>query len=302
MLDALRTSVNRSPAVRAVLTVSIVLGLVLATLTYHQQARNARRSEPATVIPPDQELPPGNVLRVMALGHNEAFADLLWLNALSHFGLHAWRRNDPGWLDASIEALEAVDPRFQLVYEWAGTVLVYGSGFQQESILRANEVLLRGTQRFPMSWTLWRMLGTNYYFELPPTSNDPEQIEEWRRQGATYLARAAALPNAPASLRTAALSMYQRRGGWGGVVHRARGNYLRANERLDAITARAYLAHALSGSSQLEHLAPRELRLRVARHPRFRLRSEASAYALHPDILYLAEPTILLPPPLEHTR
>ncbi len=302
MPAATRRTSRLSVGAQRTIAAACVVALVLSALYFRQLAKLTRTSEPETLVVADQSLPPGPVLRLMAMGHNEALADLLWLNALSHFGLHAWRRNDPGWLDASINALESVDPRFQLVYEWAGTVLVYGSGFQQESILRANDVLRRGVRRFPMSWTLWRMLGTNYYFELPPTSNDPEQIAAWRAEGADYLARAAALPNAPESLRTAALSMYTRRGVWSGVVYRASDNYLHANERLDAITGRAYLAQVLSGPWQLVPMASRELRLRMGRDPMFRLRNELSGYVLHPDALYLTAPSLLLPPPFEHTR
>ena len=301
-MTALGRHSGLSKPVSRTLVVALLVIALVGTATFRQRAKLARAAEPATAVRPSQALPPGPVLAALALGHNEALADLLWLNALSHFGLHAWRRNDPGWLDANIEALEAVDRRFQLVYEWAGTVLVYGSGFQREAILKSNEVLLRGTERFPMAWSLWQMLAMNYLVELPRTSRDPEEVAEWRTLAVDYLGRAANLPNAPASMRAAALSMYSDRASWNDVLQRSAGAYLRADTRSDALTARFHIRNQVGPAFELGYLSDRELRLHLGRHPQLRLRSEIAAYALHPDVLYLYEPEWLVPPPFPHTR
>jgi hypothetical protein len=301
-MTALGRHARNSTAVSRTLVVALLVTAVLATATFRQRTKLARAAEPATAVRPSQALPPGPVLATLALGHNEALADLLWLNALSHFGLHAWRRNDPDWLDANIEALETVDPRFQLVYEWAGTVLVYGSGFQRDAILKSNEVLLRGTERFPMAWTLWQMLAMNYLVELPRTSRDPEEVAQWRALAIDYLGRAANLPNAPASMRAAALSLYSDQASWNDLLERSTTAYLRADTRSEALTARLHIRNQVAPTFEIGALSDRELRLHLGRHPQLRLRSETAAYAIHPDVLYLYEPEWLVPPPFPHTR
>jgi hypothetical protein len=141
----------------------------------------------------------------MSMGHNEAMADLMWLNALSFFGEHFGVRKDPTWLWPHLDAVTTLDPNFALVYEWAGTVVIYGGEITNESVMVSNEVLERGVARFPLRWELWMMLGVNYANELRPTT--PEERTEWSIRASEAFSRAASLPGAPWFLRGTALSV-----------------------------------------------------------------------------------------------
>ena len=159
--------------------------------------------------------PPAASTRFLSLGHHEAFADLIWLNALSFTGRmdNHYRTDDPReWLSPLLDALVTVDPSFELAYRWAATMIVYRNEFTAEDVLLANEYLYRGLQRFPHSWRIHHDLGFNYLFEL--RSGDAERTTLWRQRGTWHMARAAEHPQAPPAIRSLATSQALRHEGW----------------------------------------------------------------------------------------
>lgn len=156
-------------------------------------------------------LPSETALALISLGHREALADLMWLNALSYFAQHRGRVRDAHWLRPHLQAITHLDPRFELVYAWAATVTMYGGRIDRETVLASNEILTLGIEAFPTSWELHFMLAVNLVFELEALDAD-ERVRN-RELGARMMARASALPSAPAFIQGTAAALLRRSAG-----------------------------------------------------------------------------------------
>lgn len=301
-MSALLDGFKSRPALANLLGVALLVVLGVGALSSRLNAQLLREAEPQSALRAESSIPPGWMLRFAALGHDEALADLLWINALSYFGKNLRVAKDDDWLDPHLEAISALDPRFVIVYEWAGTVLMYGGRIDRASIEASNRVLHRGTEQFPQAWSLWFMLGMNYVVEYPAVTTHPLEQILFKRLGARYLARASGLPNAPSQLRLTALRLLRQEGSWQIHVANTRETLLLAREGTEARTARVLLEQRLSPSLSLEYVAERELRLELTGDPRFRWRNGDFSYALHPDPAAAIAPARLRPPTLDRMR
>jgi hypothetical protein len=162
------------------------LGFVAA---YHRQAVVLEvESMPRRAYREGYMLPDAQALRLIALGHSEVAADLVWIRALSYFAVHFGLDRDYRWLESYIETIIALDPNFRMIYQWAGVVTMYGGQrIDNAAVEASNRFLLAGHERYPDEWIYPFMLGCNYRFELRPETE--EQAAEWRIQGAQYLRR-----------------------------------------------------------------------------------------------------------------
>lgn len=256
-LPLIQRTLQTSRLVGAVAVIACVAFGSLLVASSRIGASSALERQP---IPPqsvENHVPDATTLRFVSLGHHEAVADLMWLNALSFFGKYFGVRKDASWLWPHLDAVTTLDPNFALVYEWAGTVVMYGQEITNDTVHASNEVLERGVERFPLRWELWLMLGVNYSNELRPSS--PEEAAEWRDRGAEAFSRAASLPGAPWFLRGTALSVSG------------------TDRDVDA-TARVVDAALLAPSSEGETNSMRGVALRRLPTP-LRLRVEARAEA-----------------------
>ncbi|MFT6396156.1 MAG: hypothetical protein ACJAYU_000899 [Bradymonadia bacterium] len=247
-------------------------------------------------------VPSGQALTLLAMGHNEAMADLLWLNALSFYGRYRIINDDVEWLDPHINAIVEVDPKFRRVYEWAGAVIMYGGVINNESVMATNRVLERGVERFPYDWSLRMMLGINYVYELIPRTRAELELEtEWRRYGTEQLAVGAGLPNAPETLRLASTSMLRRRAGWERIARSLEEVYLMTAAD-EARTIRSHIhSHLLQadGAALLRH---REAMLALDRSSNWGFDETDLTLYLNPEPLLQFEPDELEPPIFALTR
>ena len=279
---------------------TVVLAGAASTCALARSAAVAdRASEPVSQVQIASSVPAPETLRWAALGHNEAMADLVWLNALSFFG--AYRHLDPGvnWLDPHIEAVAALDPRFRIVYEWAGAVIMYGGTIDRESVMASNRFLERGVERFPLDWSIRFMLGANYAFELVGTT--PEEHEEFRRIGAEHIAIAASLPNAPPALRLATSSMMRRRAGWTEQARVARDAYL-STPPANAVSMRVSVENTLPAVDAADLISQRQLLRVLDDDPRWGLAQIGLLAILFPEPTYMFTPAQIAPPSLPETR
>lgn len=265
-------------------------------------ARQDRDVETLTAEQIAASVPSGESLRLLALGHNEAMADLLWLNALSFYGRNRITNDDVEWLDPHIDAIVTVDPRFRLVYEWAGAVIMYGGEINNESVMASNRVLERGIERFPYDWSLRMMLGINYVYELIPRTELELELEAgWRRYGAEQLAIGAGLPNAPETLRLASASLLRRRAGWERVARSLQDIYL-MTDAAEARTVRSHVQSHLLAEDREALLRHREAMLALDLSPHWGFDATDFTLYLHPEPLLYFEPSELAPPIFALTR
>ena len=285
------------------LLVAALLGTIVLYIALNKvSAVQARDLEPLTMEEVVSSVPSGTSLRLLALGHNEAMADLLWLNALSFYGRYRIVNTDVSWLDPHINAIVGVDPRFRLVYEWAGAVIMYGGEINNESVMATNDVLERGIERFPYDWSLRMMIGINYLYELiPRTQAELDLKESWRRHGVEQLAIGAGLPNAPENLRLASTSLLKRRAGWERLAQSIEESYLSAPAN-QARTIRAHIQAHLPSQNGQALLRHRQAMLALESSPYWGFDAPDLTLYLHPDPVLWFEPDVLEPPPFALTR
>lgn len=287
---------------RLVVLVAAILTCGILVALNKVSARQDRDVETLTTEEIAASVPSGQSLRLMAMGHNEAMADLLWLNALSFYGRYRIINDNVEWLDPHINAIVEVDPKFRLVYEWAGAVIMYGGEINNESVMASNRVIERGVERFPFDWSLRMMLGINYIYELIPRTPAELALEtDWRRYGAEQLAVGAGLPNAPETLRLASASQLRRRAGWERIARSLEEIYL-VTESDEARTIRSHIDSHLLDADAEAMFRHREAMLALDSSDLWGFDETDLTLYLHPEPILYFEPHELEPPIFALTR
>ena len=234
--------------------------------------------------------------RLLSLGHHEAVADLLWLNALAQFAQTYGLARDPRWMDAHIDAVVGVDPRYRIVYEWAGTIAMYGALINNDSVNASNRHLERGLERFPGDSVLLSMLAVNYLFEYQPVSDaDKERVQRLGRQA---LIAAADAPDASSTIRLAAATVARKSGTRAEAFATARAGLLADDGSEQVRSLRTQLGEVLRGPELHALLQERQVLVALRKELHWGALAAESALLLHPEprLLFsaseLAIPTI----------
>lgn len=267
------------------LVLAALVALVILLANGRQEATILRIRETHSHVEITAAMASGQTLRALSLGYPEMAADLVWLDALSFFGEYFKFRHDVDWLGPYLQAITELDPHFELVYHWAGTVVMYGGEINNESVMASSRVLEQGIEQFPYSWELHFMLAINYLNELRPES--PEQAAEWRRYGAGMLARAGRLPGAPDWVRSSATTWLRRTSSWDESVDAAEQQLLLSSIAADVQAGRRQLEELLSPSLAMPYLSRRRLDNCLATEQRWALQPPVLTYVLHPDPAWL---------------
>ena len=117
----------------------------------------------AAAMPVDAQpvyLPKAEYLRPMALGWQNALADVLWFRTISYFGEHYHSDRTYPWLASMCDLVTDLDPRALHVYRFAGVILPWEAD-QADAGIRLLE---KGLRQFPDSWLLHYFLGFNHLF------------------------------------------------------------------------------------------------------------------------------------------
>jgi hypothetical protein len=184
---------------RALATLALVLaGLVLAgtsdRLRHVSNASHARAQRYEDVY----YLPPPRWLKVLSLGWDEAFADLIWMRALVYFGDELQHGGNVENVLEYAEAMVTLDPDFRAVYRWVGTAGIYRPvEVRPEHVEEAVRFMQRGARRFPEDGELAWDIGAALVFELVPLLDDPDARDDARERGMPWLMAASRLGAAP---------------------------------------------------------------------------------------------------------
>src|SRR5262249_33944472 len=112
-----------SPIAASILRPFVAVTLVAVGLLCQVEVEDGR-----TEWPPKEEisyLPRTDALRLLTIGYREFWADVLWLRSINYFGEHLHTDHKYKALDRYLEAVIGLDPKFQGVYRYAGTVTMY---------------------------------------------------------------------------------------------------------------------------------------------------------------------------------
>jgi hypothetical protein len=197
---------------RGLTTAGVLLfGAALVTaLVFADDAASARRAQ----FPAGDDvlyLPQPSALRVMALGHDELAADMVFIRGLVYFGSQLQQKGDYRWLENYLDTITKLDPHWKTPFRWAGVATMYnGKPITNQAVMISNQFLERGVKQFPDDWELPFMLGSNYLFELH--SDDPKQRDEWRRIGGEWVRHAAIVGGAPSWVPLLAATIMRQEG------------------------------------------------------------------------------------------
>lgn len=188
------------------LQLALVLALAAMVVSaVRPRAADAHRRvrETSEVYP----LPPAEQLVHLAFGYRAALADLLWSHVLVTQGLRTSERRRFETVSDYFDAINALDPTFQDPYLHADALITIQVGQTSfEEVKRARAILERGLAARPDDGLLWLNAG-QFIAYIAPAGMIPDRAtrDEWRKVGATYLARASELGAGDASLSWQAL-------------------------------------------------------------------------------------------------
>jgi hypothetical protein len=196
----------------------VTLGLVLASATAIGAVRgtlagiNQHVKEESDVY----VLPPPDQVVTLSLGYRSALMDLLWAHVLVSQGLHTFERRRFENLSLFLDSINELDPTFREPYLNADALYTF-QGFEPShaEVLKARDVMERGTRELPYDGQIWLSLGEFVAFIGPGTYlTDEAEAQQWRIDGARILARAAELGGENANITWHTL-------GAAGIFHRA---------------------------------------------------------------------------------
>jgi hypothetical protein len=170
------------------------------------RANHLRAAWPETLDAP--WAPSAGAAPFASLGYREAMADWMWIRALVYIGSDGHRAR---WARQLVEAIVALDPRFERVYAWGGLAMsAAGTDATEEDYLAAIRVLERGAREFPRDWRIPLYAGEIYVTNLK--SDDADKLRAWQLAGARWLERAVRVPGAPRNTATLAAHLRSKLG------------------------------------------------------------------------------------------
>lgn len=137
-----------------------------------------------------------------SLGFREAMADVLFIRLAGYFGS---REATAHGMAPLVEAVVALDPQYQRIYEYGAMAMTVSSGATQDIYLRAIAVLERGIAEFPRDWKLPNLAGQIYTQDLQST--DPAQQRAWNEKGLLLVESSLRKPGASPEAATWAATM-----------------------------------------------------------------------------------------------
>lgn len=286
---------------QVVLVACLMAGLIAAWTSRPAIAERAQALVPEQVRI-ESRIPRPETARLASLGHNEAVADLLWLNALGYFGQYirlARETEAVDWLSPHIEAIIGVDPRFRMIYVWAGTVPFYDQG-GRERVEISNRFLEQGLEVFPRDWQLNLMLGMNWLLDMQP--EDADERLEFRRIAAEHFLRAAESPGAPGTVKVLASSEARRLGLEQLRLRGVQAQLMRAADHADARSIRAQVEQLAPRPEADAATALRQVAAQLQWNAGLRRERPALSMLLHPDPALAVRERHLVPAHLAHTQ
>lgn len=143
-------------------------------------------------------LPSPATLELVALGHQEALSEVLWMRALVYIGDEFAHRGDVEHIYRYADAILHLDPDFRRVYPWATTMGLYRP--IPPSLAEAEHAvsyLERGVARYPDDGAMAWDLAAAYLYELPSLTSDSHEKERFRAIGSELSVTAARLGAGP---------------------------------------------------------------------------------------------------------
>jgi len=139
-------------------------------------------------------LPPPGQLNAMSLGYRSALADMIFAHVLVSSGIHFQEKRGFEFVGKYIEAVNSLDPKFELPYRMAdGLLTLQAKPVTVEAYRQARRILERGMAEFPYRQGIWTSAGM-FLAYLGPTGNiEGDELADWKLAGGRALARSCEL-------------------------------------------------------------------------------------------------------------
>jgi tetratricopeptide (TPR) repeat protein len=140
-------------------------------------------------------LPPASALSALSLGYRAALADLLYTSTIVSYGIHGEEHRRFEFVGQYLDSIVALDPHFCQTYRYADTFLIYQAAGSPgpDEVRHARRLLEQGVEMCPFDGFLWLSAGQFMAFIGTQFLADESEKEEFRAEGAKWLARAAEL-------------------------------------------------------------------------------------------------------------
>jgi len=189
--------------------VSLVLVFILLAGATHWVHTKIRPHDLDKVPPPQDVLylPKGEYVRVISLGFDNFWADVLWLRTLQYFGGHYMGDKEYRLMDRLIEVITTLDPSFADVYSFGAMVL-------SEEMKRtdlADSFLDKGIKNNPKNWRLAYERGF-LWFEAMRVTEDTTKRKQFADRAISAYATATTRPECPEFVSRIIYYMYDQKG------------------------------------------------------------------------------------------
>ncbi len=156
-------------------------------------------------------LPSERVLQLTSLGYRHMLADLMWVKTLMYFGTEMNGQRRQTWLAAHVRRVIALDPSFELAYQWAGAAMLYGGRvIDNETVLASNEFYRAAMKKFPRNWRYPSALAFNMVYEYK--AKTPEEADRNREEAITLFREASRMEGAPSYLKIFTITQMSKAG------------------------------------------------------------------------------------------
>ncbi len=182
--------------------------IATAALAGARVTREAAKERRPALLGDEPYAPTPAAAPIVSMGYRELAADLLFVRLTDYFG---GNENTANGIATLAEAIAALDPKFQRIYEWSARAMTMArQGVSPQIYLRAVALLDAGSREFPPNWKLPYLAGQIYLLDLE--TKDPAQRHAWDERGTMLIESAIRKPGAPAEAATFAALMRSKLG------------------------------------------------------------------------------------------
>jgi tetratricopeptide (TPR) repeat protein len=176
---------------RLLAAVAVLILLLASAVALHAKLDRIKRSKP--IAENMLYLPSGAYLHQIALGYDQAWADILWLRTISYYADQITVEGEFKYLSRMLDIITTLDPKFLYPYLFGGVTLA----LQLHRPDLANNLLKKAMRYHPDVWRVPFLIGFNAYF-----------MEGNAAVAARYIDQASRLPGAPSYLSSFAARLY----------------------------------------------------------------------------------------------
>ncbi len=179
---------------RLLVVACVLLGTIVTHSVRAGLARDFARARTKRDI---YALPSPRQAVAFSLGYRSAMAELIFAHLLVESGLHLQEHRRFDTLDAYLETVIALDPKFSTPYRLADTLLTFQAGKATlKDFKLARSVLERGMRELPFDQELHLTAGQYLAYLAAPRIEEfsgKTEAEQWKIAGARALARSCEL-------------------------------------------------------------------------------------------------------------